>query len=212
MSDRGFDWTEYEKCKHISDLPATAVADIKTERQWAFAGYVPVDDEKGERRWSNHFHNGHYRCLHSSEVRPAREGELDFFLEHVRKEKRESERTRRKRKKEDEKKIREQWAAREKERAYALAREEYLKKCHAAAGLPVTGDVITADMFLQDIETTGLSIEWDELLQISILDAADGSVLLNSYVKPEVAKEWPEAMAINRITPEMISSAPEMLD
>lgn len=212
MTDRGFDWTEYEKCKHISDLPAAAVADIKTERQWALAGYVPLDEEKGVRLWSNHFHSGHYRYLHPSEVRPAREGELDLFLEHVRKEKRERERTRRKRKKEDEKKMREQWAAWEKERACAFAREEYLKKCHAAAGLPVAGNIITAESIVLDVETTGLSSERDELLQISILDAADGSVLFNSYIKPVVAKEWPEAMAVNGITPEMVANAPEMMD
>lgn len=52
-----------------------------------------------------------------------------------------------------------------------------------------------------DVETTGLSNESDEILQLSIVDL-DGNTLLNTYVKP-----WEEAEAIHGITPDMVENA-----
>lgn len=62
-----------------------------------------------------------------------------------------------------------------------------------------------------DTETTGLKPEIDELLQVSIIDT-HGAVLLDEYIKPDRATEWPEAMRINQITPEMVASAPSIRD
>lgn len=60
-----------------------------------------------------------------------------------------------------------------------------------------------------DTETTGFAPGADELLQIAIADF-DGNELLCTYVKPQQNKEWPEAQAVNGITPEMVADAPEV--
>lgn len=62
-----------------------------------------------------------------------------------------------------------------------------------------------------DTETTGLKPEIDELLQVSIIDTY-GDVLLDEYIKPDRAQEWPEAMRINGITPEMVADARSIRD
>lgn len=59
-----------------------------------------------------------------------------------------------------------------------------------------------------DTETTGLFIDQGaEILEIAIV-AENGEVLLDTFIKPEKATEWPEAMAINHITPKMVENAP----
>lgn len=58
-----------------------------------------------------------------------------------------------------------------------------------------------------DTETTGLDPEESEIIQISVIDG-DGNTLINSYVKPYWSKEWPEAAAVNGITPETVKDAP----
>lgn len=58
-----------------------------------------------------------------------------------------------------------------------------------------------------DTETTGTSANYDDILQITIV-GQDGSVLLDTYIKPENSKAWAEAEAVNHITPEMVSKAP----
>ena len=58
-----------------------------------------------------------------------------------------------------------------------------------------------------DTETTGLKPEIDELLQVSIIDT-DGNTLMNVYIRPTRCTEWPEAMEINGITPEMVARCP----
>ena len=62
-----------------------------------------------------------------------------------------------------------------------------------------------------DTETTGLKPEIDELLQVSIIDT-DGHILLDVYLRPTRCTEWPEAMRINGITPEMVSNARSIRD
>lgn len=60
-----------------------------------------------------------------------------------------------------------------------------------------------------DLETTGFSAETDEILEIAIVDHA-GNTLLDTLVKPERMTSWPEAEAVNGITPEMVASAPTL--
>lgn len=62
-------------------------------------------------------------------------------------------------------------------------------------------------MIIIDTETTGLNPVIDNLLQVSIIDE-NGETLFNSYVKPDCS-EWPEAMAVNNIKPEMVADAPK---
>ena len=49
-----------------------------------------------------------------------------------------------------------------------------------------------------DIETTGLDMANDEILQISIINGR-GKTLYNSYIRPEHKREWKEAEEINKI-------------
>jgi DNA polymerase III subunit epsilon len=60
-----------------------------------------------------------------------------------------------------------------------------------------------------DTETTGLSPERDELVELALIDDA-GGVLLDTLVRPVRLTEWPEAMAIHGITPAMVKDAPTL--
>lgn len=60
-----------------------------------------------------------------------------------------------------------------------------------------------------DTETTGLHPEQgDEILQISIIDADTKTVVFNELIQPTTANQWPEAMAVNHITPEDVADKP----
>lgn len=61
-----------------------------------------------------------------------------------------------------------------------------------------------------DTETTGLRAGEDELLQVSILEAASGRTLLDAYVRPTRATSWEQAQAVNGISPEMVANAPRI--
>lgn len=56
------------------------------------------------------------------------------------------------------------------------------------------------DVLVLDVETTGLDPDTDELLQIAIVEY-DGDGRFSSFFRPERHKEWPDAMAVNHITP-----------
>ncbi len=62
-----------------------------------------------------------------------------------------------------------------------------------------------------DLETTGLNIRSDEILEIAIVQA-DGVVLLDNFVNPTHVSQWPEAQAINGISPAMVENAPSLSD
>ena len=61
-----------------------------------------------------------------------------------------------------------------------------------------------------DLETTGLDPATDEILEIGILDD-DGTVLLDSLVRPIRHRTWPRAQTIHGISPADVCDAP-MLD
>jgi len=61
-----------------------------------------------------------------------------------------------------------------------------------------------------DTETTGIS-KRDEIIQISIINE-DEEELLTTFIKPEKNKSWPEAEAVNGISPKMVKDAPSMND
>lgn len=58
-----------------------------------------------------------------------------------------------------------------------------------------------------DTETTGLDANRNEILQISMIDGK-GTVLLNEYVRPQHEASWPDAEAINHISPESVKDCP----
>lgn len=55
-----------------------------------------------------------------------------------------------------------------------------------------------------DFETTGLETKLDEVLQVAIIDE-NCNVLIDTYCKTLYAREWPEAMRVNKITPLMVA-------
>lgn len=58
-----------------------------------------------------------------------------------------------------------------------------------------------------DIETTGLDKAKDEILQVAIINGK-GRTLYNSYIRPDRARTWKAAEAINKISFEMVEHAP----
>lgn len=61
-----------------------------------------------------------------------------------------------------------------------------------------------------DLETTGLRADQgDEVLEIAIIDD-EGFTLVHSLVRPLHKTEWPEAQAVNNITPDMVANAPTL--
>lgn len=59
-----------------------------------------------------------------------------------------------------------------------------------------------------DTETTGFYANGDDdILQLSIVDG-NGKALFNEYFKPKSKEAWPEAEAVNGISPNMVKDAP----
>lgn len=59
-----------------------------------------------------------------------------------------------------------------------------------------------------DVETTGFSPYYDELLQISMVSALTAWPILDTYIRPINRRTWPQAEEVNHISPEMVQSAP----
>jgi DNA polymerase III epsilon subunit-like protein len=71
-------------------------------------------------------------------------------------------------------------------------------------------DIPREEVVCLDLETTGLyPRETDEVLQVSICDGT-GLMLLDSYVRPEKRKRWPNAERIHGITPAMVKDSPTL--
>lgn len=60
-----------------------------------------------------------------------------------------------------------------------------------------------------DTETTGLDPWSDEILQLAIVDGG-GKVLWNRMYKPANTTSWPDAEAVNHISPSMVANMPTL--
>lgn len=180
-----------------------------TARQWAKKGYVKNDDAQGVEMWSNPYcqHKAYYYT--EEEVHPATPEELDAYFKPERERRAERRRMLAEQKRQEE----------ERQRLETEQHIQQLKDCisrldsilfRLVPQVEVQPEV-QADLIVIDIETTGLDIEHDEPLQISIIDG-DGKTLYNSYLKPLYVSEWTEAMRINHITPEMVADAPNIYE
>lgn len=64
-------------------------------------------------------------------------------------------------------------------------------------------------MVYLDLETTGLHAPLEEIVEIAIIDD-NGSVLLNTHVRPVRQTEWPDAERIHGISPRDVAWAPTL--
>ena len=66
---------------------------------------------------------------------------------------------------------------------------------------PVEGAAVNeSGIIVFDTETTGLSPETDEILQISVIDG-HGSTMIDQLVRPIFKEEWPKAQEVHHIAP-----------
>lgn len=77
--------------------------------------------------------------------------------------------------------------------------------------------MFTRDLVVFDIESTDLNIATGEVIQIAALlldkDTLEEKARFSSYVKPKQWDNWlPEAMAVNKISKEVLVSAPGIED
>lgn len=182
----------------------------KTKRQWALEGYTPKEDCTGATMWANKLHQKAYIYFSEAEVRPMTEAEKAAYAEEKRAKRRAA------------REARQAALAREKAREAAFfeacrkRQEHYNRVCAVKAGIvEAVGNAslcpVPADLIVVDAETTGLDPVLDELLQVSIL-SGDGTVLYNSYLRPACTETWPDAQAVNGITPEKVADAPLPMD
>lgn len=62
-----------------------------------------------------------------------------------------------------------------------------------------------------DTETTGLSRENDEILQLSII-GGDGEILFSEYIKPSHRKQWTKAQSIHGISPADVKDCKTLIE
>lgn len=194
--------------KHKTDYPEI---NYQTVTYWRKKGLVPKDGEVATKLWSNPHHNGIYDFYTSDQLRLMTEQELEE-LKCENRVKNNKAKERRKRKElelrrgelENYKQLADAAASNEKyEQGRALGKElmEMSKYVPAVPCDNKTGIIVF------DVETTGLSPEYDEIIQISIING-DGEKLLDEYVRPYWCSEWKDAEAINGISPVMLKDAP----
>lgn len=61
-----------------------------------------------------------------------------------------------------------------------------------------------------DVESTGLDLRSDEVLQIALV-RGDGEVSLSRYVRPEHHSSWPLAQRTHGISPSMVTGCPSLV-
>ena len=150
----------------------------KTIRQWALTGYLPNQDAAGIRLYSNKYYTYSFIYYSPQDVRRATQKELqDFFKPE------------RDRKYERRRQLRQEKKQQEKER-------ELAKLCEIQRLENICKLLKNNNTFILDVETTGLDVSTDEILQLSIIDFSE-NILFNEYFKPVHCTSWDEAESIN---------------
>lgn len=207
-----------EKWKSIETGVRTRVVTqelLLTEKQWLKRGYKPIDDNAGERLWTNQHCQVNARYLFYEEVRALTKEERKALSEERKAHENDLRNAREDKLKERIKELEEELSLLSHEN---LHYERTIFNSHKTDALIVKSaiEAILSDrtkepngkVVVLDTETTGLS-DTDEILQISIIDT-DRNVLYSSYIKPLFHTEWKEAEAVNNITPEMVKDAPTL--
>ncbi|MGN1457364.1 MAG: exonuclease domain-containing protein [Acutalibacteraceae bacterium] len=185
-------WDKYKTTVRTNiDLPPSEIA---TERQWQLKGYVAINDKCGKMLWTNRNCKQSLRYLHISEVRTMTEDDKKAIAEIENKKKQQA------KQKLKSKKAKEQIPQKIKSLCRSIIDLQY-QAINAS----------TADIIVLDTETTGINIQTDELLQVSIIDG-DGNTLYNSYLHPLRKQQWQSAERVHGISPDMAANSPTILN
>lgn len=178
-----------------------------TIRQWAKKGYLPKENTTGTRLWANQNCQQSFLYYTADEVKKATQAALDAYWQ--------PERQRRNNRRKELAAARQAALERKQQETQAqiTALELQVRQLNDTLRqiMPycsIKQDHI-ADEIVIDIETTGLEISTDEILQVSIISGT-GETLYKSYIKPLFATEWKAAQRINHISPEMVADAPNI--
>lgn len=180
--------------------------ELKTERQWAKSGYLPLSEDCGKKLRPSCFSTGSVnflpRYLLPEEIRAASSDELTAYFQPECDRKAAYAAERRARLKRECEKEKEQARLR---LALDGQREKVLSIAQSVE-LPTkkSGGIVI------DTETTGLCAGEDEILQLSIISES-GEKLFDSYFRP-MHKSWEAAQAVNNISPETVADAPSIDD
>lgn len=189
-------WDNYQE-KVRTNIRVPADKELLTEKQWAKKHFVKKSNACGKKLWSNQSCQVFVLYLWSDEVRPMNADELAKY----RAENRERRNFNAKVKLEKELK-------QVKNEVYRKAVFDVVKKTFSSVN---NNSDKKYKYIVLDTETTGLNSSEDELLQISIIDN-QGNTLFDEYIKPLFNKCWDNAMAINGITPDMVSDKPNIIE
>ena len=164
----------------------------QTERQGAKQGYLKNDKSCGMELWSNRYCSAKLIYLFADEVHKATDEEIRAYFA-----------VERERRNAKQRKLRaEQKAEAERQRIF-----DEMKQAAAEDMLHRTPN--GKRTIILDTETTGLSNDKDEILQLSIIDE-HGNVLFNEYFKPIIATKWKEAERVNGISPRMVANCKDI--
>lgn len=179
--------------------------ELKTERQWAKAGYLPVSEDCGKKLRPSRFSTGSVstlpRYLLPEEVRAASSDELAEYLSqnaNVRQPKppnAEQSSDVNENKKRNRLDCSLHWTSSEKS-------SYYYPVCWAPCW--------NIGRIVIDTETTGLCAGEDEILQLSIISES-GKKLFDSYFHP-LHRSWSAAQAVNNISPDIVANAPSIAE
>lgn len=184
--------------------------EYNTKRQWAKQGFLPKEDAQGIELWANCYCQDSYVYYSPDEVEMADAEQLAEFFTPERKHRNELAKARRIKERAERERLKE-WEHREEINKAIRPYLDYIneQKAIIKALTRIQSDNVTNDKTLViDVETTGLSSEYDEILQLSIIDS-EGNVLFDSYFKPFI-QSWKEAEKVNGISPDMVENAPRL--
>ena len=159
--------------------------------QWKKKGYIIRDDVKPTELWNNRYCTYVTEFCRENEVRRMTYDELSVYRSEINESQRNAYKKRRK----------EELAERYRENIYEKMNVNLIDINE------VDLTVNPENVIVFDVETTGLSFENDEILQISICNG-NGKILMNQYFRPERHFSWGEAEKINGISARMVEDKP----
>lgn len=166
-----------------------------TVNQWNKKGFTKKDNVDTRILWRNRFCDSKAEFYKEDEVRAMTKTELEEYHQKIKLQNHQKYEARRKKQLEEKNNVEiYQKAAVEKTNIYNI-----------------NSDIDPKKMIVFDVETTGLSFNKDEILQLSICDG-NGEILMNQYFKPERCISWSDAERINSISPEMVRDMPYIKD